>query len=73
MSQSMNIWEKIIDKRIRKEMSVTKNQFGFMPRKSTVERLFCVRQLAEKYKEKQNVFIVFIDLMKEYYKVPREV
>jgi len=33
MSHNMKIWEKIIDKRIKSETSVSRNQFGFMPGK----------------------------------------
>jgi len=64
MSYSMKIWEKIIDKRIRGETAVTKDQFGFIPGMSTMEPLFNVRQLVEKYREKKNLSMVLIDLKK---------
>jgi len=70
----MKIWEKIINKRIRSETSVTKNQFSFMPGKSTMEPLFCVRQLVENYREKKKMFfMVLIELEKAYDRVPRKV
>jgi len=43
----MKIWENIRDKRIRSEISVTKK--NCMHRKSTMEPLFCMRQLIKKY------------------------
>ena len=43
MRHSMKIWEKTIEKRIISETSILGNQFGFMPGKSTMEPLFCVR------------------------------
>ena len=65
MSHSMKIWEKIIDKRVRGETTVTRNQFRFMPERSTMEPIFCVRQIVEKYREiKKKLCIVFIDLEK---------
>lgn len=38
-----------------------------MPGKSTIETLFCVRQLVEKYWEKKKkFFMIFIELEKAY-------
>jgi hypothetical protein len=33
MSHTMKLWERVIEHRIRRMTSVTKNQFGFMPRR----------------------------------------
>jgi len=38
----MKIWENIIGKRIKSETSISENQFGFIPEKSTIEPLFFV-------------------------------
>jgi hypothetical protein len=54
--------------------SVTKNQFGFMLGRSTMEAIFLVRQLIERYKEqKKDLHIVFIDLEKACDKIPLNV
>jgi hypothetical protein len=67
----MKLWERVIEHRLRR---VTKNQFGFMPGRSTMEAIFLVRQLMERYKQqKKELYMVFIYLEKTYNKIPRNV
>ncbi|KAI0496953.1 hypothetical protein KFK09_023279 [Dendrobium nobile] len=50
------------------------NQFGFMPGRPTIEVIYLLRDLMEKYREnEENLHLIFIDLKKAYDKVPREV
>ena len=73
MSHFMKLWERVIEARIRKEVTITEQQFGFMPGRSTVDAIFCVRMLLEKWTEGQKaVHCAFIDLEKGYNRVPRE-
>ena len=48
LSHTMKIWEA----RVRGEVEVTEEQFGFMPGRGTTNAIFILRQMAEKYREK---------------------
>ena len=74
LSHTMKIWERIVDKRVRGEVEVAEEQFGFMPGRGTTNAIFILRQMAEKYREKgRDLHNVFVDLEKAYDRVPREV
>ena len=48
MRLSMKLWERVIEARIRKEVTIVEQQFGFMPGRSTTDAIFCLRMLLEK-------------------------
>jgi Reverse transcriptase (RNA-dependent DNA polymerase) len=74
MSHTMNIWERVIEHRLRKLTTVSKNQFGFMPERSTMEAIFLIRQLMNRHREQKNdLHMIFIDLDKAYDKIPRNI
>ena len=73
MSHTMKLWERVIEARIRKEVMIAEQQFGLMPGRSATNAIFCLRMLLEKWTEGQKtVHCAFIDLEKEYDRVPRE-
>jgi hypothetical protein len=74
MSNTMKLWERIIEHHLRRVINIIENQFGFMPERSTMETIFFIRQLMERCREqKKDMHMIFIDLEKAYDKVSRNV
>ena len=50
------------------------DEFGFMPGRGTTDAIFIVRQLQEKFLDKnRNLYFAFSDLEKAFNRVPRKV
>ena len=73
MNNTMKIWEKIIEARLKDSIEISKLQYGFMSGKRTTDAMFALRKLMEKYREGQReLHCEFVDLEKAYSRVPRE-
>lgn len=65
-------WEKIIERRLRKESEISQNQIGFMPGRGKTDACDAIRHLCIKYRAvHKNLHMVFIDLEKAYDLVAR--
>ncbi|XP_060182136.1 uncharacterized protein LOC132611779 [Lycium barbarum] len=47
LSHTVKVWERVGEVRVRKRVSTSENQFGFMPDRSTTEAIHLVRKLVE--------------------------
>ena len=51
ISHTMKQWERVVERRLRSELTFSEQQYGFMPGQSTTCALFALRVLMEKYRE----------------------
>ena len=74
LDQVMKILERIIERLIRENVNIDDMQFRFMKGRGTIDAIFTVRQLQEKYLQKhKKLYFAFIDLEKAFDRVPRDV
>ena len=70
LEHGMKVLERVLERRLRMKVNIDDMQFGFMLGKGTVDAIFSVRQLQEKFMEKkEDLFYAFVDLDR----VPRDV
>jgi hypothetical protein len=72
MSHTIKLCERVIEHHPRGMTHISMNKFGFMHERSTMEAIFLIRQVIERYKDqKKDLHMVFIDLEKADDKIPR--
>ena len=54
-------------------VDIAEMQYGFMPGRRAVDAAFVLRRLSEKFRAKNKLFFIFVDLEKAFDQVPREV
>jgi len=74
MEHATKVVEMIFEYRIRQQIDIDDMQFGFMKGKGTIDAIFIVRQMQEKFRAKgKKLYFGFVDLEKAFDRVPREV
>ena len=74
MEHAMKVFERVIETRVRRKVNIDSMQCGFCPGKGTIDAIFVLRQLQEKYLAvKKELWVAFVDLEKAFDRVPREV
>ena len=74
LEHGLEIFERILDKRLRQQVDIGEMQFGFMPGKRTVDSIFMLRQRQGKiFEGNGTMYTAFVDLEKAHDQVPREV
>jgi hypothetical protein len=59
MSHAMKIWERVIDGRIRKDINISNEQFGFVAGKSMTDAIFALKRTAESIERSNKNYIVY--------------
>ena len=74
LCHAMKLYERMVEKRLRKQIETSSKQYGFRPGKSTMEPIFALRIIQDKYSDKRKELhiMVFVDLEKVYDPIPRD-
>ena len=74
LEHAMKIVETVLERRIRTLVDLNEMQFGFMPRKGTMDAIFNLRRTQEEYQKKdKKLYMRFVDMEKAFDRVPRKV
>ena len=67
LKQPMKVLERVLENRIRCQVSIDNMQFGFMPGKGNTDAIFIMRQVPEKHQaKKKKLYYAFVDLEKAF-------
>ena len=72
LEQTLKLYERVLEVRIREQVNIDAMQFGFMPGKGTTDAIFIARQVQEKHlSKKKDLYFAFVDLEKAFETGPK--
>ena len=70
----MKIVERVLGRQIQTIVNLNEMQFGFRPRKGTMDAIFIVRRMQDEYQKRtRSSILYFVDMEKAFDRVPRKV
>ena len=74
LEHAFKLYKKVLDGHLHEVVDIDKMQYGFLPGRGTVDAVFVLRRLSEKFRAKnKKLFFRFVDLENSFDWVPREV
>ena len=74
LEHAIKIVEKVLERKMRLMVKVDEMQFGFMPGKGTMDAVFILKGLQEKYLDKEKkLYMCFVDPEKAFDRVAMKV
>ena len=72
LKHAFKLYEKVFNGRLLEVVDIDKMQYGFMPGRGTVDAVFVLMRLSEKFRAKNKFIFIFVDLEKAFEQVPKE-
>ena len=75
MSAVLNVYEKVMEKRVREilDKQLEESQSGFRKRKGCPDHTFTLKQISEKIRvHDQKIYVDFVDILKAFDSVARK-
>ena len=74
LEHAIKIVARVLERQIQTLVNLNEMPFGLMPRKGTVNAIFIVRRMQEKYQKKdKKLYMCFVGMEKAFDRVPRKV
>ena len=73
LEHAFKLYENILDLRLCEVVDIYRMQYGFMPGRESIDAVFVLTRLTEKFRAKNKLFFIFVDLEKTFDRVSRGV